>query len=141
MAQTFDDERQKSTIFRPTFKVDYIYTNTYTGTTNYLPFQNWLYYVEPEVSKSSGIWKGYPQYYEFDFFRPNIPDGHLAYKGKSAYTYNWTYYITYAAENDYKKALFFTSASLGTFNWLAEEGIPFSIINTFENGSPIVQFK
>ena len=31
LAQLYDDERQKCTIFRPTFKVNYLYSNTYTG--------------------------------------------------------------------------------------------------------------
>ena len=32
LADVFDSERQASTIFRPTFKIDYIYANTLTGT-------------------------------------------------------------------------------------------------------------
>ena len=67
LAQVFDDERQGSEIFRPTFKVNYLYDNTYTGTTEYVPFKNTLYYVDTEQSYVSGIWKGFPQYYEFDF--------------------------------------------------------------------------
>lgn len=141
LAQVFENERQGSPIFRPTFKVKYLYTNSYTGTTTYNPFKNWLYYVNPEESQISGIWKGFPQYYEFDIFRPNIPDGHFTYKAKSAYTYNWMYYMTYAAENDYEKKLFYTSPSFGTLNWVAKNGIPFSITNTLEEGSPIVQFS
>ncbi len=39
LAQVYDDERQASTIFRPTFKLTYLYNNVYTGSTNYLPFQ------------------------------------------------------------------------------------------------------
>jgi hypothetical protein len=35
LAQVFDEERQASTIFRPTFKVSYLYANVYTGTTTY----------------------------------------------------------------------------------------------------------
>ena len=106
LAQVFDDERQESTIFRPTFKITYIYDNTYIGTTNYIPFQYNLYYVNPENSISSGLWKGFPQYYEFDFFRPDISDQHIPYKAKSAYTYNWTYYLSYAYRNNYDKKLF-----------------------------------
>jgi len=141
LAQVFENERQGSPIFRPTFKVKYLYTNSYTGTTTYNPFKNLLYYVNPEESQISGIWKGFPQYYEFDFFRPNIPDGHFTYKAKSAYTYNWMYYVTYAAENDYEEKLFYTSPSFGTLNWVAKNGIPFSITNTLEEGNPIVQFS
>ena len=40
LAQVYDDERQSCTIFRPTFKVTYLYDNAYTGSTNYIPFQN-----------------------------------------------------------------------------------------------------
>ena len=38
LEQVYDDERQGCTVFRPTFKVVYLYGNTITGTTNYLPF-------------------------------------------------------------------------------------------------------
>ena len=67
LAQIFDNERQTSTIFRPTFKLNYLYANTYTGTTEYIPFRNTLYYVQPEQSSFNNVWFGYPQYYEFDF--------------------------------------------------------------------------
>jgi len=32
--QVFDDERQACTVFRPTFSVDIVFFNAYTGTTN-----------------------------------------------------------------------------------------------------------
>jgi hypothetical protein len=140
LAQVFDDERQVSTIFRPTFKVNYIYANTYTGTTGYVPFRNNLYYVEPEQSSVSGIWKGYPQFYEFDFFRPDVKDQHIEYKAKSAYTYNWTYYVSYAHSNNYDKVLSYTLNN-SSYNWIASEGIPFSINNGTQNGSNIIQFQ
>ena len=44
LAQVYDDERQACLIFRPTFKLTYIYGNSYTGTTAYAPFQYNLYY-------------------------------------------------------------------------------------------------
>ena len=50
LAQVFDDERQASSTFRPTFKVNYLYDNTYTGTTEYVPFRDTLYYVDAEQS-------------------------------------------------------------------------------------------
>jgi hypothetical protein len=95
LATVYDNERQASTQFRPTFKVNYVYDNTYTGTTNYVPFRNNLFYVNQISSITSLIWGGYPQYYEFDFFRPDVNDGHFNYTSKSAYTYNWMSYITY----------------------------------------------
>jgi hypothetical protein len=140
LAQVFDDERQSSSTFRPTFKVNYLYANTYTGTTQYNPFKNTLYYVEPEQSSVSGLWKGYPQYYEFDFYRPYIDDQHVEYRAKSAYTYNWTYYISYAYSNNYDKKLSY-DLNNSSFNWIASEGIPFSIYNGTQNGSNVIRFQ
>ena len=140
LAQVYDDERQACLIFRPTFKVTYLYSNTYTGTTTYTPFQYNLFYTQPEVAKSSGIWKGLPQYYEFDFYRPNITDQHLDYKAKSAYTYNWTYYLSYGYENDYNKTLYF-NLNNSNLTWTASTGIPFIINNSETDGSPLVSFQ
>ena len=140
LAQVYDDERQKSTTFRPTFKVNYVYANTIIGTSFYIPFRDNLYYVSPEESKVTNIWKGYPQFYEFDFYRPPVNDQHIDYKSKSAYTYNWDYYLTYPSENDENKKLYYTSTASGTINWVAKDGIPFYIRNSTLNGSKIIEF-
>jgi hypothetical protein len=140
LAQVYDDERQTNTIFRPTFKVTYLYDNTYTGNTTYLPFQYNLYYTDPISSKQSGIWRGFPQYYEFDFYRPNIGDNHFQYKAKSAYTYNWMYYLTYPYENDGNRQLTYYSRTNNDVNWIASSGIPFSITSTTRNGNGLVSF-
>ena len=140
LAQIYDDERQACRIFRPTFKVNYFYDNTYTGTTNYTPFVNTLYYVDQIASMSNNIWKGFPQYYEFDFYRPNVNDQHISYRAKSAYTYNWTYYVSYAHANNYDKQLSY--ALNGTsLTWYAKEGIPFYIQNSVQNGSNVISFQ
>lgn len=140
LSQVYYDERQECNIFRPTFKINFLYDNTYTGTTKYLPFQYNLYYVNPAESKSSGVWKGYPQYYEFDFYRPNIDDGHFDYSAKSSYTYNWGYYLTYSYDNDYQKNM---SCVLNdsNFNWVASDGIPFVVRNSLQNGSRLISFE
>ena len=140
LAQVYNDERQSCTVFRPTFKITYLYANTYTGTTEYNPFKNTLYYIDPIQSTVNGIWKGFPQYYEFDFYRPNITDQHIDYKSKSAYTYNWTYYISYAYSNDYSKPLSY-DLNNSSFNWVASDGIPFSILNRTQNGANVISFQ
>jgi hypothetical protein len=140
LAQVYDDERQSCTVFRPTFKVTYLYENTYTGTTGYLPFQYNLYYTDPIVSKQSTKWQGFPQYYEFDFYRPDVADQHFSYKAKSAYTYNWMYYLTYPYNNNYDKVLTYYSNNTNAVNWIAKDGIPFSITNTTQNGNGLVSF-
>jgi hypothetical protein len=140
LAQLYDNERQACTTFRPTFKVNYLYDNTYVGTTKYLPFMNRLYYVEPEQSTVNNIWKGYPQYYEFDFYRPDVTDQHIRYQAKSAYTYNWTYYISYAYQNNYNKQLSYELNGT-SLNWLSSEGIPFYINNAVQNGNNVISFQ
>lgn len=140
LAQVYDDERQSCTVFRPTFKISYLYANTYTGTTTYIPFRNYLYYVTPESSVNSGVWRGFPQFYEFDFYRPDVRDQHFSYKAKSAYTYNWTYYFTYPYENQYNKQLTYYSNTT-PINWVAGDGIPFEISNEEQNGNDIISFR
>jgi hypothetical protein len=141
LVDVYDNERQKSTIFRPTFTVDYLYENTITGTTTYVPFRDNLYYVGAIESKGDGVWKGFPQHYEFDFYRPDIKDQHFNYVSKSAYTYNWMYYLTYPYKNNPNKSLFYTSPTFGVINWIANDGIPFSIFRTTYNGSSVIQFR
>ena len=140
LAQLYQDERQESSRFRPTFKVQYLYDNTLTGTTGYNPFKNNLYYVDPIQSKLSGVWKGFPQNYEFDFFRTRIDDGHFDYQASSAYTYNWTYYLTYAAENDYSKPMEATYEGT-TINWISGDGIPFIIFRQTQGGANVISFQ
>lgn len=140
LAQVYDDERQSCTVFRPTFKISYLYANIYTGTTSYIPFRNYLYYVGAEESISSNIWKGFPQYFEFDFQRPDVKDQHFSYKAKSAFTYNWTYYLTYPSENQYNKQLTYYSNNT-PINWTAGDGIPFEIFNSTQNGNNIISFR
>ncbi len=140
LAQLFDDERQSCTIFRPTFKVNYLYSNTYTGTTSYVPFRNTLYYVDPINSKLNNVWKGFPQYYEFDFYRPDVSDQHIRYQAKSAYTYNWTYYISYPYQNNYNKQLSYNLNGT-SLTWTASEGIPFYINNSLQNGNNVIAFQ
>ena len=139
LEQVFDNERQASSIFRPTFKITFLYGNTITGTTQYLPFQYNLFYIGSVESVSSTVWKGYPQYFEFDFFRPNISDQHLDYFAKSAYTYNWSYYFTYAFQNDENRRLYSPLNSLNT--WLAKDGIPFTIQPYVLNGNNLISFQ
>lgn len=141
LAEVYNTERQQCTVFRPTFKVTYLYNNTYTGTTNYVPFRNNLFYVNAEQSFSSGTWQGFPQYYEFDFFRPDVNDQHFDYKSISAYSYNWSFNFTYPHKNDYEKKLTYVSPNNNNVNWVAKDGIPFTITSTTKNGNGLITFE
>lgn len=45
----FDQERQISTTFRPSAKITYLYENRITGSTDYIPFLNNIFYENFEA--------------------------------------------------------------------------------------------
>lgn len=109
LEQVFLNERQNSDTFRPTGKFSILFKNSYSGFTNYPPFENNLYYLNAEVSAiaacgganpSAISWSGLPQYNEFDFIRNDYnvmgytqpPNEHLIFTSKSASSYNWNFF-------------------------------------------------
>jgi len=159
LADVFDEERQESSTFRITAKIDLIISNKYSGvtglggaSTDYQPFTNYLYYVNGLNSFNSQQWTGFPQYYEFDLIRTDnnvsgytVNNGsiqpHVNFFNKSASTYNWTQYITYAYENDYNKVLQYNRTNTNTITWLSGDGIPFYIQNPYNsNGQNLISF-
>jgi hypothetical protein len=162
LQQLFDDERQKSTLFRPSCKFLYIFKNSYTGSSQYDPFKNSLYYVDSandatiQCSGGTASWNGFPQYSEFDFIRTDYnisgytspdtvstPNYHLKFIPKSASSYNWNFYISYAFENDYNKPLsviLYEGGVRYVVNWIASDGIPFVIRTTESLGKNLVTF-
>ena len=157
LAQVFDDERQKSSIFRPVAKFSILFKNSYTGTTNYEPFENNLYYVNAAVyakqqcdptMAGAVAWGGFPQYNEFDFIRNdnNVvgytqpPNNHLTFISKSASTYNWNYFFSYPFKNDYLKPMTYNDTS-SPISWKSGDGLPFIITNMTDSGRKIVSFK
>jgi hypothetical protein len=157
LPQLFDDERQKSTTFRPVCKFQLLYSNSYTGSTNYTPLENNLYYINEtnlaikqcNLNPDAVSWEGFPQYHEFDFVRSDYnvsgytqpPNNHINFISKSASTYNWNFFMSYPYRNSYSKVLQYYSGST-LIPWVVSDGIPFIIksTNTFINGSRVVQF-
>ena len=105
----FDNERQDSNIFRPTYKINYIYENNIVG---YCPNPSWenylnnLHYVDPITSLVSQQWSGLPSYQEFEFIRTDVTNTQLNIPGlfdgfitKSASSYNWAVRLSYPFEN------------------------------------------
>lgn len=160
LAQVFDDERQKSTTFRPVCKFQLLYENAYTGSTNYPPLENNLYYINENVSllqqcnASAGAisWQGFPQYHEFDFVRSDYnvsgytqpPSNHINFVSRSASTYNWNFFISYPYKNSYTKVLeYYDGVHSNAKQWVISDGIPFVVesTNTFINGNKVIRFK
>jgi hypothetical protein len=159
LQQVFNDERQKSTIFRPTGKFELLFSNSYTGSTNYVPLENNLYYVNADLAAftqcqigTTIAWSGLPQYNEFDFIRndynvsgyttPNsIGAFHRLFIPKSASSYNWNFFMSYAFENDYNKVLNAVEPKTGiNLTWVSGDGIPFVVQNKINKGLDIVSF-
>lgn len=140
-AEQFNVERQGSDIIRMSGKITNIFNNVYSGKTSYTPFKNNLFYLDPLSSVSTGIWKGYPQYDEFTFFRTKSIDTHVPFVPKSAFTYNWGLYVTYPFENDTTQMMQYVDESLNsTIPFMVSDGIPFTIQNTKMDGKSYITF-
>jgi len=147
LAQLYDDERQSSTIFRPTAKIALYFKNSYVGKTKYTPFANSLYYVNLNelinnvctLNVGSVEYSGYPSNYEFDFMRTDfevsgytqvdeLNNTHVDFVQRSATTYNWGVYLSYGYDNDYEQLMEgFDVVSQQILNWKVSDGIPFVI--------------
>ncbi len=159
--QVYQDERAKSDIFKPSCKFSILFKNSLAGRTNYVPFENNLYYLNAEqaaidqcfTSSDAVSWTGLPQYNEFDFIRNDynisgytIPSGstspHVQFIPKSANTYNWNFFLSYAFANDFDKQLnavdYVTNTTL---SWKVSDGIPFIIQNESPNGLDVISFR
>lgn len=162
LEQVFNDERQKSTTFRPTCKFSVIFKNSYTGSTNYEPLENNLYYVDQTddlllqcaTGNQQVSWKGFLQYNEFDFIRSDYnvtgytqpPNNHITFVSKSASTYNWNFFLSYPYDNLTQKTLRCNFDGYGlsqpvSFEWNCDEGIPVIINKTTFNGRNIISFR
>jgi hypothetical protein len=165
LEQVYTEERQKSTIFRPTTKFTILFKNTISGSTSYGPYKNNLYYTNsinntlqtfpggnttPQSPNLGVAWQGFPQYFEFDFIREdnNVigysqpPNNQLNFVNKKASTYNWTHYVSYAYENDYTKQLYAVDPVFGnSWSWVAQDGIPFIITVGTNNNGNYITFK
>lgn len=163
LEDVFDEERQRSTTFRPTTKFTILFQNALTGSTSYVPYRDNLYYtnalantittfpggnLNPPLPISS--WEGFPQYFEFDFIRTdnNVigytqpPNEHLVFKNVSATTYNWTHSMSYPYKNDYNKTLYAIEPNTNiSWTWVASQGIPFYITIGSDQEDRFISFK
>jgi len=141
LAERFDKERQSSNTIRITGKLSNIFDNIYTGKTTYTPFRDDLYYVDALNSVTSNSWKGYPQYDEFSFLRTEGIDGHVDLIPKSATTYNWTMYLSYAFENVTAQTMTYYNEKLSaTTLFNVSDGIPFAIKRRKLKGKELITF-
>jgi len=155
LAQLFQKEREESTIFRPTTKIVFLFSNEYSGSTSYVPYRNNLFYSNAisnaitATGNPSAPWDGFPQYFEFDFIRTdNNVNGyttgvgsHLNFINKSATTYNWMYHLTYPHLNVDRQLYADDQVTTNTWTWQAFDGIPFIIENNSLFGDDVISFR
>jgi len=141
LPQIFDFERQNSSTFRISGKIINIFDNSISGKTNYTPFKNNLYYIDASNSVSTNVWKGYPQYDEFSFIRNIAVTSHIDFVSKSATTYNWGVYASYAYSSTTAQTMTYYSEKFGVNNTFSvSEGIPFVIDTGTIDGKSLVFF-
>ena len=142
LAERFDRERQISNKIRVSGKITNIFENDIVGTSQYGPFLNNLFYVNPELTVENGSpFKGYPPAEEFTFVRTIVPEGHIPYNSESASTYNWRVYLSYPSENDYDQELQFEDEDTNIVNqYVVSDGIPFIIKNKKSRGKNLIYF-
>lgn len=156
LAQVYDDERQRSTLFRPTFKLQFVFENRYYGVSQYDAFENQFYYINETdaIANCKADWTGYPQYHEFTFIRDDynvsgytVDSGttraHVLFETQSASSYNWSIYLSYPHKNIDLPLEYY--AKVGAQyqrqnQWKSSEGIPFIIENRDFNGRNVISF-
>ena len=142
--ERFNIERQRSSKFRIAGKITNIFDNTISGITSYQPFRNSLFYVDALNTVTNGsLWKGYPQYDEFSFYRTRGIDGHVNFVNKSASTYNWMSYVSYAnskKENQYLKHTVNFESGTSVNNFVVTDGVPYYILNKQNKGKNLITF-
>ena len=158
-AEQTEVERQASTTFRIGGKISNIFSNVISGTTNYDGYKNFLYLTNPlsvvssnqilfnnfeRVPDTFGLkWGGLPQYNEFNFIRTDVENPHNVLQPQSASTYNWGVYLSYPFSSDTKQQMSYVDKQInGTpLSFVVSDGIPFTIINTIQNGVNYITFR
>lgn len=161
LAEVYNMERQESTLFEPICKFQLIFSNSYSGVAStssgiYEPFNNFLYYLNPEGTKANQVqsvdplpWPGFPQYNEFNFIRRDIGligytlgvGSHRTLKPDMASNYNWNFYLSYPHSNNYDRILSYNfGTSLGSFSWSPSQGLPAAMTQVLIEGKTYWQF-
>jgi hypothetical protein len=160
LAEVYDIERQKSTFFEPSCKFQLIFSNNYSGVTQtpdnpYPPFNNNLYYVNPESIKLLQVqssvtlaWPGLPQYNEFNFIRTDMGvngyttgvDRHILGLPSDVTNYNWRFYISYPSYSNPLKNLQYEFSDGTIFDWQPFYGLPYIMNLVSIDGKTFWQF-
>lgn len=131
-------ERNESYKYRPTVKLNFVYNNVYTGTTNYDKYKDTLFFEYTDNLNITNKY-GYLNSYEFDFFRPPINVDYEIYNSSISYKYNWSYCYTYPFDEvDKELSIDLYGKNL---KWMASNGIPFVSEHVKLSGKDYIRLK
>jgi hypothetical protein len=162
VAKLYDDERNKSINYKIFGKMNMVFRNMYSGTTEYEYLKNRLYLVG---DGSNNDFTGFIPYDEFAFLRRDlyrqtttIPTGTTlggeynpttSYVGSTGHTtitamnapyQNWNIYLSYAYTGDTQYPMKYSLSGETTYEFIAGDGIPFRVTGntrTFTLTSPV----
>ena len=100
--------------------------------------------LNSNVNPGLVYWSGYPQYDEFTFYRTRGIEGHKEFVSKSATTYNWTTYVSYASRNNYDQRMhhkvLYGENGVELNQYTVSDGVPYYIKNQQDRGKNFITF-
>jgi hypothetical protein len=146
----FDFERSYSTIYRLYGKIDVLYNNIISGTTQDTDFMGSMYFIPDYLGcpQTLGVppsnCSGLPPAATFTFIPPKrygIGTSHAGWEPLLAHQDNWVQYISYIHDADTQQNMeYYTDYTTSSgMQFVAGDGIPFTINKTTTDGKEVMQ--
>ena len=146
----FDFERSYSTIYRLYGKIDVLYNNIISGTTQDTDFMNSMYFIPDYIGcpQTLGVppsnCSGLPPADTFSFIpakRYGIFASQSGWEPLLAYQDNWVQYISYIHDADTQQNMeYYTDYTTPSYmQFVAGDGIPFTVNITITDGKEVMQ--
>ena len=146
----FDFERSYSTIYRLYGKIDVLYNNIISGTTQDSDFMGSMYFIPDYIGcpQTLGVppsnCSGLPPADTFSFIPPKRFGINASYAGWEpllAYQDNWVQYISYIHDADTQQNMeYYTDYTTPSgMQFVAGDGIPFTVNTTITDGKEVMQ--
>ena len=141
LSERFNNERQNFSLYRVYGKLQPYIENAYSGTADqtqsnliYNMFLTTSFLTEDVNGTTSVLFRGYPDFSEFDFLRSDVDE---SVNDET----NWNMYITMPTTCDELQPMKYTAEEDGnTMLFDAHEGIPYYITNKRVDGKNLLEF-
>ena len=152
LVEQFSDEREYCSRYRPYGKINMVYNNVITGTTNDLTALDSMYFMpdyygcpdDPLLPNNGPPCKGVPPSMAFDMIpSKRYWDNISGYSDVTSHHDNWVSYITYVFDHDettQMKHYYGDDYTSGHITFTPADGIPFVSELVTLNGSDFLQF-